>query len=297
MDWMKLRWLYLLISGITLSVAAYSIISWGFKLSIDFTGGSVAEIKFEKTLSTDQVKQAFGKIPSSPEIKDAKFIADRDLELKFSPEVTQAQVLGIFEPLGKELQNTPNLVRFENVGPTLSQEILKKTYVAMGIASLLILLWVAYQFKNFTFGVSAILAMLHDSLVLLGTFALLGHFQHVELDILFVTAMLTVLSFSVHDTIIVYDRVRESMKKNYGVSMYDLANKAVTETLVRSLNNSLVIIFMLFALFLMGGQSIKWFVLALLVGTISGAYSSPFVAVPLLVTWEQIRKWWKARKS
>ena len=140
------------------------------------------------------------------------------------------------------------------------------------------------------FGVSAILAMLHDTIILLGTFALLGHFVAVEVDILFVTAMLTILSFSVHDTIVVYDRIRETSKRSSGLPMIDIANRAVTETMVRSLNNSLTIIFMLVALFLMGGVTIKWFVFALLVGTITGTYSSPFVAVPLVVTWEELRK-------
>ena len=109
-------------------------------------------------------------------------------------------------------------------------------------------------------------------------------------------ALLVVMGFSVHDTIVVYDRVRESMRKHPGVPLYDLANKAVSETLVRSVNNSLTIIFMLFALFIMGGTTIKWFVAALLIGTISGTYSSPFVAVPLLVTWEELEKWWRGKK-
>ncbi len=160
----------------------------------------------------------------------------------------------------------------------------------MGIAAGWILVWVAWQFKSLQFGISAVLATLHDTVIILGTFAALGHFIGVEVDILFVTAALTVLAFSVHDTIVVYDRIRETMKKHGGSSMKEIANRALSETIVRSLNNSLTIIFMLVALFLMGGQTIKWFVAALLVGTISGTYSSPFVAVPLLVTWEELKK-------
>jgi preprotein translocase subunit SecF len=115
----------------------------------------------------------------------------------------------------------------------------------------------------------------------------LGHFLQVEVDTLFVTAVLTILSFSVHDTVVVYDRIRESAKLNPKIDFESLADKAVTETLSRSLNNSLTIIFILVALFLLGGETIKWFVLALLVGTISGTYSSPFTAVSLLVVWER----------
>jgi preprotein translocase subunit SecF len=110
----------------------------------------------------------------------------------------------------------------------------------------------------------------------------------VEVDTLYVTAVLTILSFSVHDTVVVYDRIRESQKRLSGISMEEMANKAVTETLSRSLNNSLTIIFMLMALFLLGGETIKWFVVALLIGTISGTYSSTFTAVPLLVVWDKI---------
>jgi preprotein translocase subunit SecF len=297
MDWMRYRYFYFLISGVALGFAIYSIVMWGFKYSIDFTGGSVAELKFEKQLEVSQVQDTMKKISIAPEVKDIKLLEPQDVELKFSPDIKQEQIQSILEPLGRDLENKPTLVRFENVGPTLSQEILRKTLIGMALASLGILLWVAYQFKSLSFGISAILAMLHDSIILLGTFAILGHTQKVEIDILFVTAVLTVLSFSVHDTIVVYDRIRESMRRHYREPMYSLANRAVTETFVRSLNNSLVIIYMLFALFLLGGSSIKWFVFALLVGTVSGAYSSPFVAVPLLVTWDKISHWWKKRKS
>jgi preprotein translocase subunit SecF len=152
-----------------------------------------------------------------------------------------------------------------------------------------ILLWIAYQFKSIKFGIAATLATLHDTLVLLGMFSLLGHFFGAEIDFLFVTAALTILSFSVHDTIVVFDRLREQRKK-IGGDLKDLANTALTETMVRSLNNSFTIIFMLVALILMGGESIKWFAVALLVGTASGTYSSPFVAVPILVAWEEMEK-------
>ena len=134
------------------------------------------------------------------------------------------------------------------------------------------------------------MAMFHDSFVLLGTFSLLGHFKGVEIDTLFVTAVLTILSFSVHDTVVVYDRIRESRKRFPGVDFEDLVDKAVTETLSRSVNNSMTIILMLIALYLLGGTTTKWFVLALLVGTVSGTYSSTFTAAPLLVVWEGLKR-------
>ncbi len=171
----------------------------------------------------------------------------------------------------------------------MGQETTQKTIFAVLLASLLLLIHISHAFRQLKFGVCAILAMLHDSLVLLGIFSLLGHFFNIEIDLLFVTATLTVLSFSVHDTIVVYDRIRELQRHSSNLSMYEMANQAVSETMVRSLNNSLTIIFMLLALVLLGGDTTRNFALALLIGTISGSYSSPFTAVPLLVIWDDLR--------
>ncbi|MEK7550694.1 MAG: protein translocase subunit SecF [Patescibacteria group bacterium] len=252
---MRYRPLYLLISTVMICAGIYSYLSWGFKVGIDFTGGVVAEYK----LNDGSVKI-----------------------VKSERERNELKSVGATE------------IRYENVGPSIGPELIKKTIYALGISALLILLWIAYQFKSIKFGISATLATFHDSFVLLGAFSLLGHFFGAEIDFLFVTAMLTVLSFSVHDTIVVYDRIRESKKKFTG-TMYELANKAVSETMVRSLNNSFTIIFMLVALILLGGETVKWFAVALLIGTISGTYSSPFVAVPILVTWDEIEKKLKRR--
>lgn len=256
--WMRYRLLYFLISTIVIGVGIYSYFSWGFKVGIDFTGGIVAEYKFS----------------------DGQ---DRVFKYGLLSREESEKVREDFKKQGA------TEVRFENVGPAIGPELIKKTIYALAISAGLILLWIAYQFKSIKFGISATLATLHDSLVLLGSFSLLGHFFGTEIDLLFVTAMLTVLSFSVHDTIVVYDRIRESKKKFTG-STYELANKAISETMVRSLNNSFTIIFMLVALILMGGETTKWFAVALLIGTISGTYSSPFVAVPILVTWDEMEK-------
>jgi preprotein translocase subunit SecF len=132
--------------------------------------------------------------------------------------------------------------------------------------------------------------------VLIGSFSILGHFFGAEVDFLFVTALLTILSFSVHDTIVVFDRIRE-MRKTDSRGISELADTAVSETMVRSINNSFTIIFMLLALILLGGETIRWFAVALLIGTFIGTYSSPFVAVSLLVTWDEISKKMSLRKN
>jgi preprotein translocase subunit SecF len=190
------------------------------------------------------------------------------------------------------VSQAPTVVRNETVGPVLGKELLQKTVTAALFAITAILLYVAYAFKNIKFGVSAIVALIHDLLVVLGVFAMLGHWLHVEVDTLFVTAFLTAMSFSVHDTIVVFDRVREMSRRGQRGSFDELADKALTETIGRSLTNSLTIIFMLLALVLMGGENTRWFVTALLVGTISGTYSSPFIATPVLILWDR----WERRR-
>jgi len=171
--------------------------------------------------------------------------------------------------------------RFETVGPVLGKELLNKTLIAASIAIVVILLYVAWAFKSVTYGISAVIALFHDVLVVTGTFSLLGHFFGVEVDVLFVTALLTTMSFSVHDTIVVFDRIRESIRTEK-LPFDATINKALSETMSRSINNSMTIIFMLLALVLLGGDTVKWFAVALLIGTISGTYSSPFVATPIL---------------
>ncbi len=181
-----------------------------------------------------------------------------------------------------------SVLKFDTVGPSLGIETIRKTIIASVVAILGILLYVSYTFKKFSYGMAAVLAMGHDFMVLIGTYALLGHLG-AQVDALFVTALLTTMSFSVHDTIVVFDKIRE-YRRTSGLPIDVLANKALTETMVRSLNNSFTIVLMLIPLTFMGGDAIKFFAGALLIGTITGTYSSPFVATPLLVWFEGRKK-------
>ena len=277
---MKHLSLYFLLSALIIIPGTYSLIKYGFKLSIEFTGGTLASFNIEDSKKNNLVQslnaynpQTENNIPGHITLK-LKEISEKDL----------LQIMQKTSTLSAEI----NLSSFETVGPVLGQETLKKTLNALAISSLLLLIYISSAFKQFKYGVSAIIAMLHDTVVLLGSFSLLGHFYGIEVDLLFVTAVLTILSFSVHDTIVVYDRIRELSHKVKGVSFVDLVNQAVSETMVRSLNNSLTIIFMLIAMFLIGGESTKYFSLALLIGTITGTYSSTFTAAPLLVVWNKL---------
>lgn len=291
---MKYYWLYFVISGIFIIPGVYSLIRWGLKPSIDFTGGSLLELQIEKENfnknDLEEVAQENGiNISSIQETGKNNFLIkansinqkqNSDFQNKiatYSGQINESTISGtIIEK------------RFETLGPSMGMESLKKAVLAILVVAVVILLFVAKQFKDKKYGVCAIIAMFHDTVILLGTFSLLGHFASVEIDTLFMTAVLTILSFSVHDTIVVYDRIRESQRKFAKVESSDLIDKAVNETLSRSINNSMTIIFMLLCFYLLGGETIKWFVLALLIGTISGTYSSTFTAAPLLVAWDKV---------
>lgn len=286
-NWMKYRWLYLLISGTVILSGVFSLIKWGLPLGVEFKGGTLIEYKLKNDIGTDKVSSLI-KADKLEVVSVQKTGAGYLLKLG---QVNVTQRTEIKNILDKAAGGADEL-RFETIGPTVGVELVTKTIYGMLMAAGGILLWVAFQFKSFKFGVSAVLAMFHDSLVVIGIYSIFGHFFGAEVDLLFVTALLTILSFSVHDTIIVYDRIRES-KKAFGSDLYDLANAATSETMVRSLNNTFVVVFMMVALLLLGGVTVRWFVATLLVGTISGAYSSPFVAVPILVTWDELQKRFK----
>jgi preprotein translocase subunit SecF len=285
MKFMKHRWLFFLISALVLVPGIFSLITFGLKPSIDFTGGTLLELRILKEVEDNTWIEMGGEELSIQSVQSSE---DNGYILRGKPITDEYKNIfldKVFQEVGEV-----EVVRFETVGPILGQELIRKMLWAGLIVVIFILLYVAKQFTDLSFGISAILAMLHDSLVVLGSFSLLGYFYGIEVDVLFVTALLTTLSFSVHDTIVVFDRIRELHRKYPKYSFDEMADRAVAETLVRSLNNSITIIVMLLSLVLLGGSSIKWFSVALLIGAITGTYSSTFTAVPLLVEWNKRSK-------
>lgn len=272
---MKYWWLYFVLSALVIIPGLFSLVRYGLKASIDFTGGSTFVWQTSESDSELRAHLAEHKV----DLKEIS--ASGDTYTLTTAPLTQSE----YQPL---VTNDISELSFDTVGPSLGAELIRKTAIGIALAASLILAYVAYRFQNFKFGASAILAMLHDSLVLLGVFSLLGHWYGVEVDTLFVTALLTILSFSVHDTIVVYDRIRELKKKHGYLSFEDVVNRAVVETMGRSINNSLTIIFMLLAMYLLGGETTKWFIFALLIGTVSGTYSSTFTAAPILIAWDKL---------
>ncbi len=277
---MRYRALFFLISFVVIIPGVYSLLTHGLKLGIDFTGGTTfvwqSESLNQTTLQEALIDQG---------IEPKEITQDSSTwEVTTTPVSSQS-----YQDLTMTLSDA-NITELEynTIGPSVGRELVEKTISAIILASISILLYVAYRFRNIKFGVSAILAMLHDSLILLGTFSLLGYYQGVEVDTLFVTALLTILSFSVHDTIVVYDRIRELGHKHAHLGFENIVNRAVVETMGRSINNSMTIIFMLLSMYLMGGDTTRWFIFALLIGTISGTYSSTFTAAPLLLVWDKL---------
>lgn len=276
--------LYFLLSALVLVPGICSLVLWGLRPGIDFSGGTLLELRFQKPVhqsSFNGIAKATGIELSSIQSSERNSYL---LRMKSLPD----QKLDAFEvSIASASGEKPIVSRKETVGPILGKELLFKAIVAAIFAIVAILSYIAYAFKNIKYGVAAIVALIHDLLVVLGIFSLLGHFMHVEVDTLFVTAFLTTMSFSVHDTIVVFDRIREYRKRDHTGNFAELSDRALTETMSRSLTNSLTIVFMLLALTLMGGNSIQWFAVALLVGTISGSYSSPFIATPVLILLEK----------
>lgn len=280
MNFMKYKWLYFFFSALVLIPGIFSLIVWGLKPAIDFTGGSLLELKFEKDIK--DVKSIFEE--KGVKVSTIQSSGENTYLFRMKP-IDKDKSQAIQEALSEKFGQVEE-IRFETVGPTLGRELLTKTVIAILLVAGSILFYVSVRFGETKYGLCAILAMFHDTLILLGVFSLLGHFRGVEVDTLFVTAVLTTLSFSVHDTVVIYGQIREFSRRLPKASFGDLANQTIERSLIRSLNDSLTVIFVLFALWLLGGETIRWFIFALLLGTITGTYSSTFVAVPLLVVWE-----------
>lgn len=287
---MKYKFFYFILSIVIILPGLYFLIVSGLKLGIDFIGGALLEYRFEKEVQTQQIRNIVEK--NGVEVGQIISSGSNSYIIRTKP-LDQTKIDSIKKDLNQKFGNVEER-RIENVGPVIGSELKQKALYALLISSAVIVLYITFSFRkipkpqsSLRFGIAAIVALLHDVLVVVGIFAILGKFLSVEVDTLFVTALLTVIGFSVHDTIVVFDRIRENLSKHIGKKFIDVANLSVIQTLGRSLNTSLTVIFVLLALLLFGGETIRYFVVALLVGIISGTYSSIFNATALLVWWEE----------
>ena len=288
------RNLWFTISLIVIIPGLISLLFNGLKLGIDFTGGTLWEIQFDRPVETEAVKAVLAAngfnntvVQNTREGDAENIVLIRMREMKEGSPEKQA--------IEADFQADPRLGSFverqiETVGSSVGNEIRNRAIFAVLLASIGILLYIAWAFRNtqnpLLYGTCAIIAMLHDVLVVVGIFSILGVLFDVEIDALFVTALLTVIGFSVHDTIVVFDRIRENLNRRAAPNFEEIVNYSLAQTVVRSLNTSLTVVFTLLALYLFGGSTTREFVLALLIGVISGTYSSIFNASQLLVAWE-----------
>jgi len=303
LDLLKYRYLYLLISGIIIVPGLLFMLLGGLKPGIDFTGGTEITVVMPRGVQTTPaaVSDIASKIQSAPGKylddnqaqgqKDVVFPDQQEYLIRTvdigSNNVAQTALL-------KALQNKFGAgvreVQTNTVSDTVGKDTVQRAVYAVIAAAVAILLYMAWAFRRlnhpFVYGGAAIAALLHDVLVVLGLFAILGFFFNIRIDSLFVPAVLTVIGFSVHDTIVVFDRIRENIGRRSGDPYYTVVNNSLAQTLGRSLNTSLTVLLTLLALLLFGGSSIHVFVLALLIGIASGTYSSIFNATPLAVMWE-----------
>ena len=282
-NFLKYKLIYLFISILVIGSGIFSMVRWGYDFSIDFVGGTNLNYQLTKEINKNILEESIKR--NKIEAVDYD-LANKKLILKSKP-IDEKKEAAFKADLEKQAGKI-TVLSSETVGATLGQETIVKTTVASLLAVIGILIYMSFAFKGFKFALAAVVAMIHDLLVVVGTYSLLSHFFGAQFDAMFVTAVLTTMSFSVHDTIVIFDKIREYMNSGEG-TIESLANQALQETMVRSLNNSMTIVFMLLALIMLGGSTIRFFIIALLIGTITGTYSSPFVATPILV-WLEKRK-------
>ncbi|MGD0005821.1 MAG: protein translocase subunit SecF [Anaerolineaceae bacterium] len=301
MDIIKRRYLYFAISLLVIIPGVIALAVWGLPLAIDFTGGSVLEVQFEtgKAPQPAAVIALYDKLGvRDPEVQSSQ----NDVLVIRSKEVDETTKNTLVSDMQTQFGSKVTVNSFDTVGPEVGSETTKNAALAVVAASVGILLYITYAFRNipnaFRYGVAAIIATIHDILVVLGTFAILGHFLGWEVDSLFLTALLTVIAFSVHDDVVVFDRIRENANTYRRVKYDQVVNFSIVQTMDRSINTQFTVMLTLLSLALFGGVTIHHFVVTLLIGVFSGTYSSIFNAAPILVVWSnQDWKTWFRRSE
>lgn len=276
-------------SGILTGLSVIFLLMWGLKYGIDFTGGTLMEVKFANNVATNQELED---ILKEQTLKSLTIQAtnNNSVLIRYASEDDSVNV-AVWKKINEKYQDAIQL-RVDYINASVSKELKANSYQAIIWAVIVIMAYIAWAFRkvsrpveSWKYGAGAVIALVHDVLITAGVFSVLGHFYGVEVGIPFIAALLTILGFSVHDTIVVYDRTRENLLKGSSKEAFsNVVNKSLNETMVRSINTSLTVIITLFSIYFFGGASTKSFALALLVGITFGTYSSIFVATALLVT-------------
>lgn len=283
--------IWLGISAVLMILSIVSIATFGLNFGIDFTGGSLIEVRTPEQVSSEDVRTLLADQGVDAQVQSSD---DENLVLRLGTlqQEEYANIISILENQYGEIDE----LRFESVGPIIGQELKRKSLIAVILLAALIVVYVAWAFRkvsepiaSWKYGLLTIIAALHDMIVPVGVFAVLGHVAGYQIDTAFIAALLTILGYSINDTIVVFDRTRENLVANRhsDASFDELVNKSVVQSFARSINTSLTTTLVLLAIFLFGGVTTRSFVLALIVGVLSGAYSSIFLASPLLVLWNR----------
>jgi len=288
------RKIFYAISIILVLASVVSVAVWGLKPSIDFTGGTLIEVHYEGTRPDQSaVISAISAIDPAASIRPSG-TDEYIVRMKSIDENEKTAVAGALS-LGGTASSTEK--SFDSIGPVLGAEALRKAVVSIILVILGIVLYITFAFRkvsepvsSWKYGLIAVVALLHDVAIPLGAFAALGHFAGYEVDTLFVTALLVILGFSVHNVIVVFDRVRENLRVNRGSKSFEyVVGESVSQTFTRSMNTSATVIFSLIALYILGGLVTEHFTLALIIGISAGTFSSVFISSPLLVTIEKLQ--------
>jgi preprotein translocase subunit SecF len=290
----KYRKIFYAISIAIIAASVYSIATYGLKLGIDFTGGSSLEVVFAEAPDTEAIKGrvealGIGNFTLRPAGDTGVIIRSRDL--------TEPERVSIVAAVSGG-DATATIKTFDSVGPILGEELKVKALWSIFFVLLAIILFITFAFRHVSkpvaswkYGMVAIVALLHDVIVPAGVFAYLGHFHGTEINSLFVTALLVVLGFSIHDTIVVFDRTRENLRKESGKKPFEqIVGESVSQTFTRSINTSVTTLLAITAIYIYGSEATRDFSLALLIGIAVGTYSSIFIGSPLLVTLEKWQK-------
>jgi preprotein translocase subunit SecF len=289
------RRIFYIFSLVLIGAGIFSIIFWGLHFGIDFKGGSLLQIDFLN--SRPDIQTIKNKL-SGLDLGDVSIQPTGDkgilVRMKDIDEDTHQKVLSALNSIAPTQDSS---AKFDSVGPVIGQELKSRAYSAITMVLVLIIIYIAFAFRkvsrpvaSWKYGLAAVVALFHDVFIPTGIFSILGHYFGVEIDLLFVTGLLTILGFSVHDTIVVFDRIRENLRKGVGKNFEETVNISVNQTMTRSINTSLTVFLTLLAIFIFGGESVKYFALLLMIGIFFGTYSSIFVASSLLVSWEAWRQ-------
>ncbi len=285
------RYWFFLLSAIIIIPGIISLALFGLRPSIDFKSGTNMTLNFTPSVEESKLRQGLVTLGYADAVVQHTATGDFLVRLR---EITSDERQKLTADLGTALNTTVAVRDFAVVSPVVAGETARNATIAVVIAAVGILVYITLAFrrmpKPLRWGTCAVIALFHDMLVVLGIFSILGWAAGVEVDVLFITGMLTVAGYSVHDTIVVFDRIRENMSKRIGREFDEVVNYSVMQTMVRSLNTSLTVLLVLLALFLLGGITIHYFILVMLIGVTTGTYSSVCNASQLLVVWEK-REW------